>query len=242
VAAVLVVAAVLRLAPRSQPIAAPPRPSLRRAFHFERVDHPSFVPWFVNRALVWGGFIALNTFLLFFVIDVLGLSEGQAQRFVGDMSAVLGLGVMAVALPAGWLADRVGRRRLVAAAGVMAAGGTGLLLLAPSTTAALVAGATLGVAVGIFLTASWALATQIVPRVEAARMLGLANIATAAGSGLARLGGGLIIDPISRLAGNAASGYLVLFALAGVAFLGGTAAILRLPADSPGRREDQPSV
>ena len=63
-------------------------------------------------------------------------------------------------------------------------------------------------------------------------MLGLANIATAAGSGLARLGGGLIIDPFNRLTGSTAGGYFLLYALAGIAFLAGTVAILRLPPDA----------
>jgi MFS family permease len=134
-------------------------------------------------------------------------------------------------LPAGWLADRIGRRRLVAAAGVGAAGGVAILLLAPSTTVALVAGAVLGVSVGVFLTASWAMATRIVPAMEAARMLALANIATAAGSGLGRLAGGLIIDPFNQLTGSASAGYMLLYGLAGIAFLAGTLAILRLPRD-----------
>ena len=209
-----------------------PNLDVRRAFHFERRAYPSFGPWFVNRVLVWGGFIALSTFLLFFVIDVMGLPEARAQRFVGDVSALMGIGLLLVALPAGWLADRVGRRRLVAAASLAAAGGTALLLLAPSTTMALVAGGVLGVAVGVFLTVSWALATQIVPGMEAARMLGLANIATAAGSGLGRLTGGLIIDPVNRLTGSASGGYFLLYGLACVAFLAGAAAILQLPSDA----------
>jgi MFS family permease len=231
--AVVIVAATLRRSPPAPAASTGPAFSVRRAFRFDRQRYPAFGPWFVNRVLVWGGFIALNTFLLFFVIDVLRLPEAQAQRFVGDLSAVMGLGLILVALPAGWLADRVGRRRMVAASGVVAAGGTALLLLAPSTTVALIAGGILGLSVGVFLTASWALATQIVPGMEAARMLGLANIATAAGSGLARLGGGLIIDPFNRLTGSTAGGYLLLFALAGVAFLAGTVAILRLPPDKP---------
>jgi MFS family permease len=148
----------------------------------------------------------------------------------------MGIGLILVALPAGLLADRIGRRRLVAAAGVGAAGGTALLVAAPSTTVALVAGGILGVSVGVFLTASWALATQIVPGAHAARMLGLANIATAAGSGLARLTGGLIIDPINRLTGTATAGYMSLFVLAGLAFIGGTVAILRLPPDDTSPR------
>jgi Na+/melibiose symporter-like transporter len=233
VAAVVIVSLTLR---RMTP-ASPPAPAshldLRGAFRVDRRRYPAFGAWFVNRILVWGGFVALSTFLLFFVIDVLGLPEARAQRFVGDLSALMGLGLLLVALPAGWLADRVGRRRLVAAASLTAAGGTVLLLVAPTTTTALVAGAILGVAVGVFLTASWALATQIVPGMEAARMLGLANIATAAGSGLARLSGGLIIDPFNRLTGSTAGGYMLLYALAGGAFLAGAIAILRSPSGDP---------
>ncbi|HMK07598.1 MAG TPA: MFS transporter [Anaerolineales bacterium] len=231
-AAVAVVAFTIRRTTVRAASAPAPRPDLRRAFRFERHGNPSFGPWFFNRVLVWGGFVALNTFLLFFVIDVLGLAEAQAQRFVGDLSALMGIGLLLVALPAGWLADRVGRKRLVAAASLSAGGGTVLLLLAPTTTTALVAGCILGVSVGVFLTASWALATQIVPGVQAARMLGLANIATAVGSGLARLGGALIIDPFNRLTGSTAGGYLLLFALAGVAFFAGAVAILRMPSDT----------
>jgi MFS family permease len=237
--AVLIAARTIRRMPPVSTATGGAAFSLRHAFAFDRRRYPSFGPWFVNRVLVWGGFLALNTFLLFFVIDVLRLPEARAQRFVGDLSALMGIGLILVALPAGWLADRIGRRRLIAAAGVTAAAGTGLLLAAPSTTIALVAGGILGLSVGVFLTASWALATQIVPGMEAARMLGLANIATAAGSGLARLGGGLIIDPVNRLTGSPAAGYFLLYALAGVSFLAGTVAILRLPPDprAPSRSE-----
>jgi Na+/melibiose symporter-like transporter len=233
VVAIVCLLIVLRLAREPGGEGSLPRLDLRQTFAFDRRRNPAFVPWFVNRALVWGGFIALSTFLLFFVIDVLGMGEAQAQRFVGNVSALMGLALLLVAVPAGWLADRVGRRRLVAASGLLAAAGTGILIASPTTTTALAAGAILGLSVGVFLTTSWALATQIVPGVEAARMLGLANIATAAGSGLARLGGGLIIDPFNRLTGSTAGGYMLLFALAGVAFLAGTAAILRLPPDEP---------
>ena len=222
---------VLRVAKESGTGGALPRFSLRQAFTFDRASHPSFLPWFVNRALIWGGFIALSTFLLFFVIDVLGLPESDAQRFVGDVSALMGLALLLVAVPAGKLADRIGRRPMIVASGALAVVGTALLVAVPTTNAAMVAGAILGLAVGIFLTTSWALATQIVPGVEAARMLGLANIGTAAGSGLARLAGGLIIDPVSQWTGDPAAGYLTLFVLAGLAFLAGTLAILRAPLD-----------
>ncbi len=83
--------------------------------------------------------------------------------------------------------------------------------------------------VGAFLSASWALATDIVPRQEAARYLGIANIATCIGSGGARLLGGVLIDPINRALGSSSSGYLLLFALAALCFLVSALVIIPLP-------------
>jgi MFS family permease len=203
--------------------------TLPRAFIVRWRSHPAFVAWFINRFTFWAGFVALSTFVLFFMIDVVGLPEPEAQRFVGQMSAVLGLSLLLVTLPSGWLADRLGRRPLVAASGLIAAAGTALVLILRTPGAIIVAGGVIGLAAGTFLSANWALITDIVPETEAARYLGLANIASAGGSAVARLAGGLLIDPLNRLTGEPASGYLALYALTTVSFLLGTVAVMRLP-------------
>jgi len=199
--------------------------------------HPAFAWWFVNRLLFWGGFIALNTFLLFYLIDVVLMAEAEAQRFVGNMSTVIGLVLLVVTLPSGWLADRVGRKPLVAAAGLIAAAGTGMVLVVRTPGLITAAGALIGLGVGVFLSANWALVTDLVPEGEAARYLGIANIATAGGSGLARLIGGTLIDPLNRLMGSPSAGYLTLYALTMIAFLMGTLAITRVPEARPGITE-----
>ena len=212
--------------------AAPPgttAESLPRAFIIHWRSDPAFVAWFVNRFLFWAGFVALNTFMLFFMIDVVEMPEAEAQRFVGQLSTVLGLALLLVTIPSGWLADRLGRRPLVAASGLIAAAGTALVLFLRTPGAITAAGAAIGLAVGTFLSANWALITDIVPEAEAARYLGIANIASTGGSAVARLAGGLLIDPLNRLTGEPAAGYLVLYALTVVAFLLGVAVILRLP-------------
>lgn len=202
---------------------------LTRAFKIDWRSHPAFVTWFVNRFLFWAGFVALNTFVLFFMIDVVDMPEAEAQRFVGQLSTVLGLALLLVTLPSGWLADRLGRRPLVAASGVVASAGTALVLIIRTPAAIIVAGGAIGLAVGTFLSANWALITDIVPETEAARFLGLANIASAGGSAVARLAGGLLIDPLNRMTGDPATGYVVLYVLTSACFLLGTLTILRLP-------------
>jgi len=91
------------------------------------------------------------------------------------------------------------------------------------------AGGIVGMGVGSFLSASWALATDIVPHAEAARYLGIANIATCIGSGAARLLGGVLIDPINKLLGSSSLGYLSLFILATICFLASALVIIPLP-------------
>jgi MFS family permease len=210
-----------------------PPPSARALAAAFRVDlraHPAFAWWFANRFLFWAAFLILNTFLLFFLIDVAGRREDDAQRLVGQLSLVLG-GVLAVtAVAAGWLADRVGRPPLLVAAGLLCAAGTAVVLVARDTAPLLLGAGLVGLGVGGFLSANWALIVDIVPAAEAARYLGVANIATAGGSALARVLGGALIDPINRAAGSHAAGYLVVYGIALVLFLLATATVPRITA------------
>jgi MFS family permease len=218
-------------APEGSPQTSPQgwRAALRGTLAVEWRGNPGFRWWLLNRFLFWGGFIALNTFLLFFLIDVHAMPEARAQTFVADVSTLLGASILVVTLPAGWLSDRIGRRGLVAWTGVAAAVGTALLLFARSTTGMIAAGVVLGLGVGAFLAADWALLTDLVPRAEAARYLGIANIAAAGGSATARLLGGVVIDPVSKLAGAPWAGYAAVFGMAMIGFLVAAWAILRVP-------------
>ncbi len=190
----------------------------RRGFHW----------WFINRSLFWSAVIALNTFILFYLMDVVGMAFEEASRLFGDLSLTLGLGVLIMSIPAGRLADRVGRRPIVIASGLVAAAGTSLLLVVRSQSGLIVIGALLGAAVGTWLSANWALLTDLVPSARPALYLGIANIATAGGSLVSRFAGALLIDPINRITQSRASGYLSLYALAVLAFLLATWAASRV--------------
>ena len=202
------------------------REALSQAFAVDLKTYPAFGRWFVNRALFWGAFIAVNTFLLFYLMDVVGLGEAEGQRFVGQLSAVLGVALVGATIPSGYLADRIGRRPLLIAAGVMAAAGTSLVLVARSLVALTACGVLIGVGIGVFLSANWAWITDIVPAAEAARYLGVANVATAAGSGAGRLLGGAVIDRVNGLFASGTAGYFLVYALAASAFLLSAVAVL----------------
>ncbi len=227
--------------PKSRAVPSHPGSGNLRRLGEELRRRPAFAYWFLNRFLIWGGFITLNTFLLFYVIDVVGMSPGEAQRYVANLATVIGMMLLLVPLPTGWIADRIGRRPLLAAAGLLAAGGTALILLVRGPATLLPAAVILGVGVGIFLSASWALVTDIIPRAEAARYLGLANIATSGGSAAARFLGAALIDPLNRGLGTPDGGYLVVYALALAAFLLGTLVVFRIPSSPPLAAADPPS-
>jgi MFS family permease len=217
--------------------------TLSRSFPALPVERPrGMAVWFGNRLLMWGGFILLSTFLLFYAMDVLGLSEPEAQRLVARLSLAIGVALLAVTIPAGWLSDRLGRLPLLFTAGVLAAGGTALVLVSRSSNDVLVAALLLGLGIGVFLSSSWALLTDLVPPAAAGRYLGIANIATAGGSALARLAGGLLIDPLNRWLGSTVSGYRIVYALALLGFVIGTVLLLGLRRNGQARAGAGPAA
>jgi MFS family permease len=207
------------------------RKPLWAAFQIDWRARPAFTWWFINRAFFWTGFTILGTFLLFFVIDVVGFPEADAQRYLARLSLVLGGAILLIALPSGFLADRLGRVPLVVSACVLMTVGTAALVWVRDPGILVYAGALVGLGAGIFISADFALLTDIVPANEAGRYLGISNIASAGGGALARLLGGLLIDPINVWTGSRAIGYLSLYGLAAVLFLFSVFAALRLSAE-----------
>ena len=123
---------------------------------------------------------------------------------------VVGILVLFLAVPSGWLADRFGKRKLVAASGLVAAVGTAAALVWPGISGLFVGGILIGAGVGLFYPTNWALGTEIVPSDQAGRYLGLSNLAGAGAGAVGAYIGGPIADN---------QGYVLLFAIYGVLFL-----------------------
>ena len=74
---------------------------------------------------------------------------------------------------------------------------------------------------------NWALATDLIPKEEAGKYLGLSNLATAGAGAAARLGGPLI-DGVNALRPGEFLGYPALFVLASLCTLTGTLLLRRI--------------
>ena len=188
--------------------------------------HPDY-KWFLgSRFLIATAAASMGTFALFFLEDSVGL-ENPAQE-LWKLLPVMGAAVLLVAYPAGVVADRLGRKPVMMAAGILGAIGAVLLLVVDGLAGVMVVAGVAGVAVGMFLGANWAMATDLVSTKRTAQQLGYLNLATAGGAGVARLNG-IWVDALNGPGGN--TGYSVLILLCGILFLVGTVLILNVQLD-----------
>ena len=182
-------------------------------------QYPSFSWWVVNRLAFLIGPTNLSVFAIYFLQARLDLKGEAAAGPAAQLMMVVGILILLCALPSGWLADRIGRKRLVALSGVAAALGTIVLILAPNMTMIYVGGCIVGAATGTFFTTNWALGTDLVPREEAGRYLGISNLAGAGAGAVGAYIGGPIADfftvHIPHIPGL---GYLLIFAIYAMLF------------------------
>jgi Na+/melibiose symporter-like transporter len=191
---------------------------------------PGYARLIVSRFLILLGVYAAQGFIQYYLQDVMRASD--PPRATSDLMTLIGLPLALVVFPAGMLSDRLGRRRTNLLAGALVTLGIFLLAFAVSLSQASVFGVVIGIGTGIFLSANWALATDLIPEERAGVFLGLTNLATAGASAASRLGGPLI-DWVNTLHPGAYLGYPTLFVLASLSVLVGTLLVLRI--QEPGR-------
>jgi Na+/melibiose symporter-like transporter len=193
--------------------------SLRELLNFDYKRYPEYARLILSRFLILAGIYTVQTFTQYFIRDRLGISN--PAEVTGNLMATIGVAITLIVFPAGMLSDRIGRKRMNVFGGGLAAVGIFSIIFVQNVTTLYIVGGIIGLATGIFLSVNWAFATDLIPKEEAGKYMGLSNLATAGAGATSRLGGPLI-DSVNNLQPGAYLGYPLLFVLASLSALAGT--------------------
>jgi Na+/melibiose symporter-like transporter len=163
---------------------------LRKTFRIDTRANPDFIRFVLCRLFFVIPLTAFQAFGLYFFRDYLGVANPSAV--MGNFTLLSSLCMLGVVYPVGRLSDRLGRRPIGLASGLIGALGIGLLFFFRSYQFILTSAVLMGIGFGGLMSTNWALAVDLIPREEAGRYIGLTNLASAGGSALARLTGPMI--------------------------------------------------
>jgi len=181
----------------------------------EARQQKSFIWWVVTRLMFLAAIGSTRNFAMYFVKDVLQVPNPATVTTY--LTAVIFIFLLITSLLGGYLSDRMGRKKLLLAAGLIAFIGTILLIFSRTIPMVMVAGAFLGLGTGTFMSANWALGTDLVPAKDAGRYLGISNLAGAGAGIVGSSIGGPLADYFNAI--QPGLGYPVIFALYGGLFL-----------------------
>jgi MFS family permease len=195
----------------------------------EALRNQDFTWWVVSRLAFLVGFVNLSTFAVYYFQQRLGFEGTSAADPAAQLTQAVGIMIFLSALPSGWLADRFGYKKVLIGSGLLATTGILIVLLTTNLTIIYVGGAIIGISAGLFYSANWALGTNLAPKGQAARYLGLSNLAGAGAGAVGAYIGGPIADFVTaQVPSIPGAGYMLLFAIYAGMFIFSIIALLRI--------------
>ena len=178
----------------------------------------SYFLWVINRLTFLVGSVNLSSFMIYFLQERFSeLSGNNAAGPASFLVMFVGISVLLSIVSSGWLIDKYGNKPIMVAGSVLATLGTLIALLSPLMEYIYLGGGIIGLGIGMFYVASWALGTKIVPKKYAGQYLGVSNLAGAGAGAVGAYLGGPIAD---------AFGYIPLFIIYGLLFTLSTVALV----------------
>ncbi|NSW51594.1 MAG: MFS transporter [Anaerolineae bacterium] len=185
--------------------------SIRVGLGFKEASaQPRYTWWVINRLAYMVALTNLSTFMIYFFQEKFGFAGEEAAGPAARVMMLVGVFVLILAVPTGWLADRVGKKMLLVISGLVSAIGVAVIVFIPNMTAVYIGAFLVGAATGVFYSANWALGTEIIPNDQAGKYLGIQNLAGAGAGAIGAYLGGPIGD---------SSGYTILFGIYAFMFL-----------------------
>ncbi|WP_435747168.1 MFS transporter [Microbacterium sp. PMB16] len=130
------------------------------------------------RLFVTMSILTVSTYLLFFIIDRLGVPKEEASGVFATVLIAFTLTSILTTILFGWISDRTGRRKVIVwVSALLSAGGLIIAALSPDLTTFLIAMALVGGAQGAFVSVDIAMMTEVLPTFdEAGKDLGIVSL------------------------------------------------------------------
>ena len=200
--------------------------TFKETFNFKVVGDRHYWQLILSRFLYLVGIYGFQSFAQYFIRDK--FPEQDPIIFTQFVMGTFVIVLIIFSLIAGTLSDRFGRKRLQILSSIIGGLGAILLIFAKTPAQLLIYGGFMGIGLGIFLSVNWAIANDMVPRDNAAKYMGLTNIATAGSAAVARLEGPMT-DALNNAAPGQWWGWTALFAISALLMFLSAIALLKVP-------------
>jgi predicted MFS family arabinose efflux permease len=209
----------------------PPR-SLREralgAWGTDLLGNHDYVWLLISRLFVLTALVSLQAFAVFFLENAHGMSRDDAQTAQFPVIVTVAVAALLSAVPGGWISSRIGRKPVLYVAIVLGVIGAVVIALGPEYWMVVAAAVPIGICSGVFLGVDWALMTDIIPKAESGRYMGISNIAVASAGPIASTVGGVVVFAASMVALGPATAYRLIFVLMAAELVIGALALRRV--------------
>ncbi len=182
----------------------------------------------VSRLFVLTALVSLQAFAVFFLENAHGMTPNDAQSSQFPIILTVAVAALLSAVPGGWISSRIGRKPVLFVAIALGVVGAAVLAVGPDYWMVVAAAVPIGICSGVFLGVDWALMTDIIPKAESGRYMGISNIAVASAGPIASTVGGLLVFGVTLLALGSGLAYRAIFVLMAVELVVGALALRRV--------------
>jgi MFS family permease len=152
--------------------------------------------------------------------------EAQTAQF--PIIVTVAVAALLSAVPGGWISSRIGRKPVLYVAIALGVVGAAVIAVGPEYWMVVAAAVPIGICSGVFLGVDWALMTDIIPKAESGRYMGISNIAVAGAGPIASTVGGIMVFAVTSAALGSAMAYRSIFVLMAVELVIGALALRRV--------------
>jgi MFS family permease len=181
------------------------------AWGTDLLAHHDYVWLLISRALVLTALVSLQAFAVFFLENAHGMEPDAAQASQFPIILTVAVAALLSAVPGGWISSRIGRKPVLYVAIALGVLGAVMIAIGPEYWMVVAAAVPIGICSGVFLGVDWALMTDIIPKAESGRYMGISNIAVASAGPIASTVGGLVVFGASLLAFGPEIAYRAIF-------------------------------